>query len=83
MAPSLLLVNQTYRRILNLKAGLKGITFLPITVGSLMVSVYFIFGYLPLPLPDKGHQPATMMRAWYSQDISAQRLGMGVDYLFH
>ena len=41
MAPSLLLVKQTYRRILNLKAGLKGITFLPITVGSLMIFVYF------------------------------------------
>ena len=46
MAPSLLLVKQTYRRILNLKAGFKGITFLPITVGSLMIFVYFIFGYL-------------------------------------
>ena len=46
MAPSLLLVKQTYRRIRNLKAGIKGIVFLPITVGSLIVFVYFIFGYL-------------------------------------
>ena len=46
MAPSLLLVKQTYRRIRNLKAGIKGIVFLPITVGSLMVFVYFIFVYL-------------------------------------
>jgi hypothetical protein len=46
MAPSLLLVKQTYKRILNLKAGIKGIVFLPITVGSLMVFVFCIFGFL-------------------------------------
>lgn len=46
MAPSLLFVKQTYRRILNLKAEIKGIVFLPITVGSLMVFVFLIFRFL-------------------------------------
>jgi hypothetical protein len=51
MAPSLLLVKQTSVRILNLKAGIKGIVFLPITVASLMVLVFFNFRFLAqLPL---------------------------------
>jgi hypothetical protein len=39
MAPSLLFVKQTYRRILDQKAGIKGLAFLPITVASLLVFV--------------------------------------------
>jgi membrane protease YdiL (CAAX protease family) len=46
MAPSLLFVKQTYRRILDLKAGIKGLIFLPITVVSLMIFVFFILGFL-------------------------------------
>jgi hypothetical protein len=46
MAPSLLFVKQTYRRILDLKAGIKGLVFLPITVAFLMVFVFFILGFL-------------------------------------
>lgn len=45
MTPSLLLVRQTYRRILDIKAGIKGVVFLPITAGLLMVFVFFIFGF--------------------------------------
>jgi len=43
MAPSL---KQTYRRILDLKAGIKGLVFLPITVASLLVFVFFILDFL-------------------------------------
>jgi hypothetical protein len=51
MAPSLLFVKQTSVRILNLKAGIKGIVFLPITVASLMGLVFFNFRFLAqLPL---------------------------------
>ncbi|MGA9935977.1 MAG: hypothetical protein WBP83_12740, partial [Nitrososphaeraceae archaeon] len=46
MAPSLLFVKQTYRRILDLKAGIKGLVFLPITVVSLLVFVFFILEFL-------------------------------------
>ena len=46
MAPSLLFVKQTYRRILDLRAGIKGLIFLPITVVSLMIFVFFILGFL-------------------------------------
>ncbi len=46
MAPSLLLVKHTYRRIINLKTGIKGIVFLPVTVGSLMLFVFFILKFL-------------------------------------
>lgn len=46
MTPSLLFVKQTRRRILDLKAGIKGLVFLPITVVSLMVFVFFISGFL-------------------------------------
>ena len=46
MAPSLLFVKQTYRRILDLKAGIKGLAFLPITVVSLLIFVFFILGFL-------------------------------------
>jgi len=45
MAPSLLLVKQTSVRILNLKAGIKGIVFLPITVASLMVLEFSILDF--------------------------------------
>src|SRR6478672_12186797 len=50
MAPSLLLVKQTYRRILNLKAGFKGITFLPITVGSLMICIFYFWIFISISL---------------------------------
>lgn len=46
MAPSLLFVKQTYRRIQDLKAGIKGLAFLPITVVSLLVLLFFILGFL-------------------------------------
>lgn len=46
MAPSLLFVKQTYRRIQDLKAGIKGLVFLPITVVSLLVLLFFILGFL-------------------------------------
>jgi membrane protease YdiL (CAAX protease family) len=46
MAPSLLFVKQTYRRILNLRAGIKGLVFLPLTVTLLVVFVFFILGFL-------------------------------------
>jgi hypothetical protein len=46
MTPSLLFVKHTYRRILDLKAGIKGLIFLPITVVSLMIFVFFILGFL-------------------------------------
>lgn len=46
MAPSLLFVKQTYRRILNLRAGIKGLVFLPLTVTSLVIFVFFILGFL-------------------------------------
>jgi hypothetical protein len=46
MAPSLLFVKQTCRRILDLKAGIKGLVFLPITVASLMIFVFFILVFL-------------------------------------
>jgi membrane protease YdiL (CAAX protease family) len=46
MAPSLLFVKQTYRRIQNLRAGIKGLVFLPLTVTSLVIFVFFIFGFL-------------------------------------
>jgi hypothetical protein len=45
MAP-LLFVKQTYRRVLDLKAGIKGLVFLPITAVSLLVFVFFILGFL-------------------------------------
>lgn len=51
MAPSLLFVKQTSIRILDLKGGIKGIVFLPITVASLIVLVFFNFRFLAqLPL---------------------------------
>lgn len=46
MAPSLLFIKQTWRRILDLKAGIRGLIFLPITVVSLLVFVFFILGFL-------------------------------------
>jgi hypothetical protein len=46
MVPSLLFVKQTYRRILDLKAGIKGIIFLPVTVASLLLFVFFILDFL-------------------------------------
>ena len=45
MTPSFLFVKQTHRRILDLKAGIKAIAYLPITAGSLMVFVFFIYGF--------------------------------------
>lgn len=51
MAPSLLLIKQTSTRIMNLKAGIKGIVFLPITAVSLIIFVFFNLKYLAdLPL---------------------------------
>ncbi|HZD36085.1 MAG TPA: hypothetical protein VE130_12845 [Nitrososphaeraceae archaeon] len=46
MAPSLLFVKQTHRRIVDLKAGIKGLVFLPITVVLLLVFVFFILGFM-------------------------------------
>ena len=46
MAPSLLLVRQTHSRFMNLKAGIKGLVFLPVTITMLIVFVYFISGFL-------------------------------------
>jgi hypothetical protein len=46
MLPSLLFVRQTYTRILNLKRGIKGLVYLPLTVLSLMIFVFFILGFL-------------------------------------
>lgn len=46
MTPSLLFVKQTYQRILDLKYGIRAIMFLPITVVSLILFVFFIFEYL-------------------------------------
>jgi membrane protease YdiL (CAAX protease family) len=46
MAPSLLFVKQTHRRILDLKAGIKGLIFLPVTVALLLIFVFFILEFL-------------------------------------
>ena len=46
VGPSLLMVKETKKRVMDLKAGLKSLVFLPLTIGGLVAYILFAMDFL-------------------------------------